>query len=319
MSVVAEGVSGMPAKAEKERRLQAILMRLLRDGRIHTHELSMEFQVTDVAIRGDFDEIEAILKARGLSLLRVYGGAELAQEDLPFRGFYEGASGVETESSQMLSMYVADTLIKNWDKVLLLDAGRTVDAIARQIVVQRRTGLRVITNSYAPHVLDLCSYGGVEFAQLGGIPVARSFCYVDCPGGDEFYRYYWAGPFKVILSGVGFLPDTGLMVNNPRIIEIKQRFLKVADEAILVLDHTKFGKTANGTVTYCGLKPDPWLIEHAAARRAAGFDREKTALPLTIVTDIPSGKKADDFELSRHLQPHTDGKICLFKTAIPLI
>lgn len=312
-------MNSMPAKLDKERRLQTIIMRLLQDGRVHTHEMSQELQVTEVAIRGDFDDIEQILKARGLVLTRVWGGAELAQEDHPFRAFYEGVSSAEIEATQMLGAYIVQTFIKNWDKPLLLDAGRTIDIIARQIVVQGKTGLRVMTNSYAPHVLDLCSYGGVEFVQLGGIPVSRSFCYVDCPGGDEFSQPYWTGPFKGILSGAGFAPDTGLMVNNTKIIEMKQRFLKAADEAIIVLDHTKFNKTARGTVTFCGLKPDPWLIDHAASRRAAGFDLERTVLPLTIVTDLPPGKKAGDLVLSRHLPPHVDGKVCLFKTAIPLV
>ncbi|MBI4551110.1 MAG: DeoR/GlpR transcriptional regulator [Candidatus Latescibacteria bacterium] len=309
----------MPVKTEKERRLQTIIMRLLRDGRVHTHELSQDLNVTEVAIRSDFDEIETILKAHSLSLIRVWGGAELAREDHPFHGFYEGASSAEMDAIQMLSAYVAETCIKNWDKPLLLDAGRTIDLVARQVVVQGKTGLRVITNSYAPHVLALCSYGGVEFAQLGGIPVARSFCYVDCPDGDEFYQYCWAGPFKAILSGAGFGLDAGLMVNNPKIIEMKQRFIKVADEVIVVLDHTKFGKTARGTVTFCGLKPDPWLIDHAAGRHAAGHDQGKTGLPLTLVTDIPPGKKAGDLELSRALTPHADGKVCVYKTMIPLV
>ena len=38
-------------RGEKEKRQQTILMRLLRDGRVNTHDLSTEFGITDVAIR----------------------------------------------------------------------------------------------------------------------------------------------------------------------------------------------------------------------------------------------------------------------------
>jgi DeoR/GlpR family transcriptional regulator of sugar metabolism len=306
------------AKGDKEKRQQAILMRLLRDSRVSTHDLSAEFDVTDVAIRGDFEEISEVLKARGLYLHRFYGGAELVQAGQHYRGFFEGQNEAETESIRLLSEYVVRTFIK-WNDSLLLDTGRTVDMVAHQIAVQQRTGLRIITNSYAPHVLELYTQGGIELVQLGGIPVPRAFCYVKCPGGDAFYQPYWAGPFKAILTGSGFQPDIGLVVNHPDIIEVKRRFIKAASEVILMLDHSKFKKTARDTVTFCGLKPDPWLIEYAAVRRTPGDGEERMSIPLTIVTDLPAGMHADEISLSRYIPSQTEGKICLFRTQIPLM
>ena len=74
-------------RGEKEKRQQTILMRLLRDGRVNTHDLSTEFGITDVAIRGDFDDIGVLLKSRGLFMNRFYGGAELIQPGQHYRGF----------------------------------------------------------------------------------------------------------------------------------------------------------------------------------------------------------------------------------------
>lgn len=307
-------------KTEKERRHQAILMRLLRDGRVSTQELAAEFGISDVATRGDFDEIGDLLKTRGFHLHKMYGGAELIQENVSFRGFYEGISDAEMEANELLSAYVVSALIKDWDRPLLLDSGPTIDGVAHQIVAQHRTGLRIMTNSYAPHIFELYTQGDIEVAQLGGIPVPRAFCYVECPDGDEFYKQYWAGPFKTILTGSGFHPQRGLLVNNHHIIEMKQRFIKASAEILLVLDHTKFNKTATGTVTFCGREPDPWLIEHTDKRRENGLLMDRDAIPLTIVTDIPSGQRTEDHVLARemNLAPHTDGKVCLFKTEIPL-
>ena len=305
-------------KTGKDQRQQAILMRLMRDGRVNTRDLSEEFGITDVAVRGDFDEVSAVLKARGHHLNRYYGGAELEEEAHLYRSFTDNSREGELEALHLLGDYIVSHMIGDWDH-LLLDAGRTTDRVAYQIAGDQKEGLRIITNSYAPHVLELYTKGGIEIAQLGGTPVPRSFCYVESSGGDAFYHPFWAGPFKAILTGTGFHPDTGLLVNNPYIIEMKQRFIKASSEIILVLDHTKFGKIARGTVTFCGFRRDPWLIQYYDAKRAASAEQTPTSIPLSIVTDIPAGKKASDLELSQHLTPHVDGKVCVYETSIPLV
>ncbi|SVB52573.1 uncharacterized protein METZ01_LOCUS205427 [marine metagenome] len=305
-------------KTGKDQRQQAILMRLMRDGRVITRDLSDEFGITDVAVRGDFDEVSEVLKARGLHLNRYYGGAELVEEAHLYRNFTDSSKEGELEALHLLGDYVVSQMIGDWDH-LLLDGGRTTDRIAYQIADDQKEGLRIITNSYAPHVLELYTRGGIEIAQLGGTPVPRSFCYVECPGGDSFNHPFWAGPFKAILTGTGFHPHTGLLVNNPYIIEIKQRFIKAASEIILVLDHSKFGKIARGVVTFCGFRRDPWLIQHYDAKRDASVEQTPTSIPLSIVTDIPAGKKAADLELSQYLTPQVDGKVCVFDTNIPLV
>lgn len=305
-------------KGDKEKRQQVILLRLLRDGRINTHDLSAEFDVTDVAIRGDFEEVSELLRLRGLHVHRFYGGMELEQTVQPYRGFFETQSKSETEATQLLSEYVVRTSVK-WDDSLLLDTGRTLDAVAYQIAVQKKSGLRIMTNSFTPNVLGLYAQGGIELVQLGGTPLIRTFCYVKCPGGDAFYQPYWSGPFKAIMTGSGFQLDAGLLVNHPDIIEMKRRFIKAASEVILILSHDRFNKTARDTVSFCGLKPDPWLIEYAAEHRTPGVGQDRDAIPMTIVTDLPPGVHPEDIPLSRHLTPQTDGKICLFKTRLPLV
>ena len=297
-------------RGDKEKRQQTILMRLLRDGRVNTHDLSTEFGITDVAIRGDFDDIGALLKSRGLFLNRFYGGAELIQPGQHYRGFYEGHSETEVEAIQMLSEYVVRNFVF-WDDSLLLDTGRTVDRVAQHIIAQEKSGLRIITNSYTPHILELYTQGGIELVQLGGTPRPRSFCFVKCPGGDTFYKPYWAGPFKAILTGSAFDLNDGLMVNNPDIIEIKKRFIKAAAEVILILDHSKINRAARETVTFCGMKPDPWLTTEQPGEGETSF------IPLTIITDIPSGQRAEDLPLSSKMSPQTDGRVCVYKNSMP--
>jgi DeoR/GlpR family transcriptional regulator of sugar metabolism len=299
-------------RGEKEKRQQTILMRLLRDGRVNTHDLSTEFGITDVAIRGDFDDIGVLLKSRGLFMNRFYGGAELIQPGQHYRGFYEGHSEIEVEAIQLLSEYVVRHFV-HWDDSLLLDTGRTVDRVAQHIITQEKSGLRIITNSYTPHILELYTQGEIELVQLGGVPLPRAFCFVKCPGGDAFYQPYWTGPFKVILTGSAFDLDEGLMVNNPDIIEVKQHFIKAASEVFLILDHSKFNKTARETVTFCGMRSDPWLT---AGRPLE--DEKDPFIPLTIITDIPSGQHAEDLPLSSKMSPQADGRVCLYKSRIPL-
>ncbi|MBM3262530.1 MAG: DeoR/GlpR transcriptional regulator [candidate division Zixibacteria bacterium] len=306
-------------KGDKEKRIPAILMRLLKDGRVSTHDLSAGFNVTEVAIRGDFEEVIELLRLRGLHVHRFYGGIELEQQSIqPYRGFYETQSKAETDAAHLLSEYVVRNFVK-WDDSLLLDTGRTLDAVAYQIAAQQKSGLRIMTNSFTPNVLGLYAQGGIEMVQLGGTPLMRTFCYVKCPGGDEFYQPYWSGPFKAVMTGSGFQTDSGLLVNHPDIIDMKRRFIKAASEVILILSHDRFQKTARDTVTFCGLKPDPWLVEYAAQHRTPGVGQDREAVPLTIVTDLPPGKHPEDIPLSRHIPCQTDGKICLFKTRLPLV
>lgn len=304
-------------KISKDQRHQMVLMRLMQDGRVATRELSEEFGITDVAIRGDFDEISVILKSRGLHLNRYYGGVELVEEAEQYRGFPDSGRDGEVESMHALSQYVVEHMINDWDH-LLLDAGRTTDRIAHHIAGSGIEGLRIITNSYAPHVVNLYTKGDVEIAQLGGTPVPRSFCYVECPGGNAFYDPFWAGPFKAILTGTGFDPATGLLVNNPSIIEMKQRYMKAATEVIVVIDHTKMGKIARGTVSFCGFRSDPWLVEYHNSVQRSSTDQPPSSIPLSIVTDLPSGKKVSDLKLSEHLVPKVFGKVCVYETEIKL-
>ncbi len=305
------------SKTSKEHRHQYILMCLMRDGRVTTRDLSDTFGITDVAVRGDFDEIGALVKERGLQLHRYYGGVELLTEKQQYRGFGEGGRESEGDSLDHLAEYVVESMIDEWDH-LLLDAGRTTNRIAYQLAQTPKEGLRVITNSYAPHFLELYTHGEIEIGQLGGTPVPRSFCYVESPGGDRFFDPFWAGPFKAIITGTGFAPETGLLVNNPSIIAMKQRFIKAASSVILVIGHAKMGKIARGTVTFCGFNKDPWLIQHYEAQRSSGVEHLPVSIPLTIVTDLPAGSKASDLELSEHLTPTVTGRVVVYETEIAL-
>jgi DeoR/GlpR family transcriptional regulator of sugar metabolism len=303
-----------PESHNTDSRRQAILTRLLQNGQLKTHDLAKEFSTTDVTVRQDFERIIEMLRPRGMYPQRVWGGLRLDQQVKLFQGFYEGQSEENIEAIEMLGEYVVRTFV-HWNDALLLDAGRTVDQVARQIALQQKSGLRIITNSYAPNVMGLYVHGAIELVQLGGTPLPRAVCYVRSPGGDDFYRSYWGGPFKAILTGTGFHPDHGLMVNTTDIIEMKRRFIKASSEIVVILDHSKFERQALQTVSYCGLKPDEWLIDYATAGKRPST---QSSIPVTIVTNIPNGSRAEDLALSGRVTPQIDGRIALFRMEMPL-
>lgn len=122
---------------------------------------------------------------------------------------------------------------------LFLDAGTTVQAIARQLLRRRDfSGLRVVTNSL-PVATMLGGAPGIELHVLGGTFLHRQAVLL----GDDAVRSLQAWTFDVaFLGGEGF-SASGISNSHPDIVAFQNAVVRRAAEIFFCLDSTKLGRS----------------------------------------------------------------------------
>ena len=211
-----------------ERRLK--IMDLLEEkGNVIVSELSSLLSVTEETIRRDLEG----LKKEGL-LKRTYGGAiptNRVSLELSFK-----AREVENREEKKAIGKVAAALIKNGD-ALMFDASTTALEVAKQIGAKK--GLTVITSSLAV-VLELIGRSGVTVISTGGVFHSRSLSYVG-PLAEERVRNYHVDKLFFGAKGIAIARVTD---SYEAVTQLKKTMVESAEEAILVIDRSKFNKMA---------------------------------------------------------------------------
>ncbi len=211
-----------------ERRLRIIEL-LEKKGNVIVSELSSLLSVTEETIRRDLEG----LKKEGL-LKRTYGGAIPTNRinlELSFK-----AREVENREKKKAIGKVAAALIKNGD-ALMFDASTTALEVAKQIGAKK--GLTVMTSSLTV-VLELIGRSGVTVISTGGVFHSRSLSYVG-PLAEKGLRNYHVDKLFFGAKGIAI---AGVTDSYEAEAQLKKTMIESAEEAILVIDSSKFNKMA---------------------------------------------------------------------------
>jgi DeoR/GlpR family transcriptional regulator of sugar metabolism len=212
-------------------RRSEIIRYLQENQRASTRRLSELFEVSEVTIRHDLNNLEE----QGW-ISRVHGGAEIVQRSLPEQSFEVRQSQHIAEKKRIA--YAAATLVQPGDTIIM-DISTSVFQMVPHL--QKLTSLRVVTNCLrTADTLTSCS-NRIEVVLLGGSIRCETASVVG-PFAEEMLAKLYAD--KCFLGTAGLTPERGLTDVDSREIQIKRAMVKAVDQVNILVDSSKFGEQA---------------------------------------------------------------------------
>lgn len=190
-------------------------------------ELSKSLKVTEETIRRDLEKLESEGK-----LARTHGGAISTEEgDIPYF-----QREVMNKGEKLAVAKEAVKLIEEED-VIFLDASTTAFYLARLMPNYKIT---ILTNSIRVAV-ELSAHSNIQVIVVGGNLSPSSLSLVGPLTIAALERYHVN---KAFFSCKGLHKQWGISDSNEQQASIKRKMIEMADETILLLDHTKLEKKA---------------------------------------------------------------------------
>lgn len=214
-----------------DERRQIILEMLNSKGKIKVFDLSRHFEISEVTIRSDLDELEK----QGL-LERVHGGAVSTYRNYFGMDFLDRMSANKEEKQRIAS--ITASMISNGDTIIL-GSGTTPIYVARELKDHR--DLTVLTNSVVAGQ-ELSLLKGVSSVILlgGNINPRYQFTY----GDDAITQLLRYKADKLIISSDGISKEFGLTTYHHFEAEMNRQMIKRVNKTIVVADFTKIGRAS---------------------------------------------------------------------------
>jgi DeoR family transcriptional regulator, fructose operon transcriptional repressor len=257
-----------------EERRASIQGLLVKRPTVTISELAEMFTMSEMTIRRDLD----VLESRGVCQ-RIHGGAiSLRVTEYQAPAYPPYAQRDQHQVAEKVAIARAAVALVRPGEVIALDSGTTVAYLAQAL--REIHPLTVITNSIrvldqlydVPHITLICPGGSLSLedrALSGGEPVFVG------PLAVSALRDF--RPNKSFIGTSGITVADGITNAGLFQAEIKRTLIGIAEEAILVTDHTKFGQvsgflvaavTAFSTIITDTQTP----AEDVAALRARGIE-----------------------------------------------
>ncbi|MCB2300551.1 DeoR/GlpR family DNA-binding transcription regulator [Clostridium tagluense] len=212
-----------------EERKSKILDILNKDGKVKVCELSQIYEVSEVTIRRDLQELEETELIK-----RVYGGAVL-NDNTKFEPTFSEKIDKFYDEKESVGKLAASMIVDG--ETIVLDAGTTTLNIARHITAKNIT---ILTNS-VDIAFELVKKQNMEVIVTGGTLRWETRALVG-PVADSTFENFKVDKAFIGVNGVCII--NGL--TTPNIIEAstKREMIKIARKIIVVCDHTKFNKVS---------------------------------------------------------------------------
>lgn len=212
---------------QRHERLRALIRT---DGFLPVAEICRRLGVSEATARRDLAEVAA-----NGQITRTRGGA-LADYNTTFASLGERSGRARTAKGR-----IAAAALQKFPRrgTVFLDAGTTVQAIARQLLRTRRdhAGLTLVTNSL-PVATLLGGARGLDLHVLGGTFLHRQAVLL----GADAVRALAAWDFDAAyLGGEGFAAD-GITNSHPEIADFQKAVLRRTAAPFFCLDASKLGR-----------------------------------------------------------------------------
>lgn len=218
----------------RHERLRALIRT---DGFLPVAEICRRLGVSAATARRDLSEVAA-----NGHITRTRGGA-LADYNTTFASLNERSGRARTAKGRIAAAAVAQLPRRG---TVFLDAGTTVQAIARQLLRTRRdlTGLSIVTNSL-PVATLLGGARGLDLHVLGGTFLHRQAVLL----GADAVRSLAAWEFDAAFLGGEGMDADGISNSHADIAAFQQAVLKRAAASFFCLDVSKLGRATPHRVT----------------------------------------------------------------------
>ena len=210
-------------------RRQKIMEKIRLDRKVYVADLAKAFKVTEETIRRDLEKLEAQDLLR-----RSYGGAILTEstsEDLS----YKRRSTINSESKLAIAEKAA-RLIQDGDTIMM-DSSTTCQALLQRLKEQK--DITIITNSI--RLMNDFMGSGFKMICTGGTLRESSCALTGSITSQTLEKYFVDFAF---ISCKGIDREKGIMESNESESRIKSIMIRQARKAVLLVDHSKFDKTA---------------------------------------------------------------------------
>ncbi|MDC6366804.1 MULTISPECIES: transcriptional repressor AgaR [Flavobacteriaceae] len=208
-------------------RRKKILNQLEKNGQVFVHELSEQFNVSEVTIRNDLE----LFESKKL-LIRSRGGAILVENTVGADYHLSDKDKMHYTEKMKIGKEAA-TLISNGETIIL-DSGTTTMEIAKNIAAENT--LNVITNAF--NIADqLIKNPNISIIVPGGIMRKNSHSLVG-PLAEKSIRNFYVD--KLFLGVDGFDCKEGAFTPNIEEAHLNKIMIDISKEVILVADSSKF-------------------------------------------------------------------------------
>lgn len=217
-----------PSRAPEERRAAA-LRHIMERSTAQVEELAALLKVSRMTIHRDL----GTLAEQGL-VRRVRGGAT-AQPSVLFESNFFYRRALHADHKRRLAAAVAQEIEPG--KALVLDDSTTVDLIVPQLA--ERVPLTLITNAF--EVMQVArTIEGVNLVVLGGeyCPIFNALLGLVAEQGMASMRA------DLLIMSASAVRGTVCFHQDQRVVRVKRAMMEAADRRILVIDSSKFGKSA---------------------------------------------------------------------------
>lgn len=209
------------------------IYRIIREkGSVEVSELAEYYNVTEKTIRLNLQQLED----SGL-IIRKYGGAVLAnkQSDIFPGGNYNIRAAIEKEEIAIK----AQEFIKPYSTIVF-DDGTTNLEIAKRV---SNIPLTVITNDFAI-VNCLINRENINLYFVGGTVAYQDKSAHTLFQTDQEFNLIKHLKADIYFVGTNSINETGLMIFNENVKEMKRTFMSISKRSIGVADAVKFNKAS---------------------------------------------------------------------------
>jgi len=217
-------------------RLATIIELISRKGSISVKELEKTFNVSRMTIYRDLVRLE-----REGVLRRIQGGAVLSKSTNAELTFVLREQ--RNKEKKLLIGSKAVDLVED-GTAIAVDASTTVLQFVRNLKRKQFSNLIVVTTGIKA-ALELVGEPGIQVILCGGIVREISLSLVGRLASLALKEFHCV---KVFISGEGLTFEKGVTASNVLEVESKQELMESSSESILLLDSSKFGKTAFVTI-----------------------------------------------------------------------
>lgn len=211
-------------------RRNAIISKLLFEGKVVVSELAKEFEVTEETIRRDLEKLDNDGLAR-----KTYGGAVKVDNlnvDIPFLVRKQ----TNVPSKQKIASLIGNMI--NDGDYIMLDSSTTAMYVIKYII--QKKNITLITNSIEL-LLELNDKSDWNIISTGGTLKEKALSLVGYQA-ERMIKNFRVDMAVCSCKGVDF--DMGISDSNEADAQMKRAFFSCAKQKILAVDSTKFDVTS---------------------------------------------------------------------------